>query len=128
LSELEANSREVVAFEVKSGNPDPSYRIRPGIFLLEARALVAEHEGDLVEAEKLLRQAVSLEETLPIAFGPPMIEKPTDELLAEFLLRHSRKDEARAEFKKAVARMPGRRLSELGLAAASVSLARQRSQ
>jgi tetratricopeptide (TPR) repeat protein len=128
LSELEANSREVVAFEVKSGNPDPSYRIRPGIFLLEARALVAEHEGDLAEAEKLLRQAVGLEETLPIAFGPPMIEKPTDELLAEFLLRHSRKDEARAEFKKALGRMPGRRLSEQGLAAASVSLALQRSQ
>jgi tetratricopeptide (TPR) repeat protein len=127
LNELEAASRDVVDFETKSANPDPSYRVRPGIFLLEARALLAEHDGDLAGAEKLLRQAVSLEATLPTAFGPPLIDKPTDELLGEFLLRRNRKDEARAEFKKALARMPGRRLSEQGLAATSTGVALRQS-
>jgi len=61
-----------------------------------------------------LLQAVSLEDKLPIAFGPPTIDKPSHELLGEFLLRRSRKDEAHAEFEKAVARTPGRRLTEQG--------------
>jgi Flp pilus assembly protein TadD len=92
--------------------------LRPGVLLLEARALLAEHEGDLPGAEKLLRQAVTIEETLPIDFGPPTIDKPTHELLGEFLLRRGRKDEARGEFEKALARTPGRRLATLGFAAA----------
>ncbi|MFS8085039.1 MAG: hypothetical protein ACMG6H_05365, partial [Acidobacteriota bacterium] len=121
LSDLEGISREVAAIETKRANPDPSYRIRPEILLLEARALLAEHDGDLAGAEKFLRQAIGLEETLPIDFGPPTIDKPTHELLGEFLLRRNRKDEARAEFQKALARTPGRRLSEKGLAAAGGS-------
>jgi tetratricopeptide (TPR) repeat protein len=116
LSELEKVGGEVAGNESK--NPDPSYRLRPSVFLLEARALFAEREGDLAGSEKLLRQAVALEETLPIDFGPPTIEKPTHELLGEFLLRRGRKDEARGEFEKALARTPGRRSAEQGLAAA----------
>ena len=118
LSELEALGRKIAESETKLANPDPSYRLRPGVLLLEARALLAEHEGDLPGAEKLLRQAVTVEETLPIDFGPPTIDKPTHELLGEFLLRRGRKVEARAEFEKALARTPGRRLATQGSAAA----------
>jgi len=66
-----------------------------------------------------LLQAVSLEEKLPIDFGPPTIDKPTHELLGEFLLRRDRKDAAHAEFEKAVARTPGRRLTVQGFEATS---------
>jgi len=118
LSELEAVGSRIAESETKKANPDPSYRLRPGVLLLEARALLAEHEGDLPGAEKLLRQAVTIEETLPVDFGPPTIDKPTHELLGEFLLRRGRKDEARAEFEKALARTPGRRLAAQGSAAA----------
>lgn len=121
LAELEAVGREVTDIQTKSGDPDPSYRVRPAIFLLEARGLLAEQEGDLAGAGKLLRQAVDLEEKLPIAFGPPTIDKPTHELLGEFLLRHDRKDEAHAEFKKALARTPGRRLAQQGFEASSTT-------
>ncbi len=127
LGELEAVGRAVADSETKRANPDPSYRVRPEIFLLEARALLAERESDLAGAEKLLRQAVGLEETLPIDFGPPMIDKPTHELLGEFLLRRDRKDDARAEFEKARARTPGRRLAEQGFAASSAGAALRRS-
>lgn len=119
LAELEAVSREVADMETKRASPDPSYRLRPGILVLEARALIAEQDGDVTGAEKLLRQAVGLEETLPIDFGPPTIDKPTHELFGEFLLRHKRNDEARAEFAKALARTPGRRLSVQGFTTAS---------
>ena len=115
LAELAAVGHEVADIKTKSNDPDPSYRVRPEIFLLEARALLAEQEGDFAGAEKLLRQAVGLEEKLPIAFGPPTIDKPTHELLGEFLLRRGRKDEAHGEFEKALALTPGRRLAEQGL-------------
>ncbi|MGH9872687.1 MAG: hypothetical protein ACRD9S_09490 [Pyrinomonadaceae bacterium] len=118
LDELETISREVVNLETKSADPDPSYRVRPEILVLEARTLLTEREGDLPGAEKLIRQAVALEETLPIDFGPPTIDKPTHELLGEFLRRRGRKDEARVEFEKALARTPGRRLAAQGSAAA----------
>jgi len=117
LTELEATAREAKDVQTKVADPDPTYRVRPDIVLLEARALIAEQETDLAGAERLLRQAVTLEETLPIAFGPPTIDKPTYELLGEFLLRHGRKDEARMSFQRALARTPGRRLPLAGLSA-----------
>jgi len=119
LAELEAVGREVADLKTKSGDPDPSYRVRPEIFLLEVRALLAEQEGDFAGAERLMFQAVGLEDKLPIAFGPPTIDKPSHELLGEFLLRRDRKDAAHAEFEKAVARTPGRRLSKQGFEATS---------
>jgi len=115
LTELEATAREAKDVLAKSADPDPTYRVRPDIVLLEARALIAEQENDLGGAEKLLHQAVALEETLPIAFGPPTIDKPTYELLGEFLLRRGCKDESRAAFQRALARTPGRRLPLAGL-------------
>jgi hypothetical protein len=117
LAELEVVVRQVVEIKTRSADPDPSYRARPEILLLEVRALLAEQEGDLAAAERLMLQAVSSEDKLPIAFGPPTIDKPSHELLGEFLLRRSRKDEAHAEFEKAVARTPGRRLSDQGFVA-----------
>jgi tetratricopeptide (TPR) repeat protein len=121
LAELETVGREVADIKTKSADPDPSYRVRPEIFLLEGRALLAEQEGDLAGAERLMVQAVGLEDKLPIAFGPPTIDKPGHELLGEFLLRRGRTDEAHAEFEKAVARTPGRRLTEQGFVASSAS-------
>lgn len=62
------------------------------------------------------------------AFGPPIIDKPTRELLGEFLLRRDRKDEAHAEFEKALAGTPGRRLAVQGFEATSVSATSRGSQ
>jgi tetratricopeptide (TPR) repeat protein len=124
LGEVETAAREVVDIETKRADSDPSYRVRPEIFRLEARGLLAEQESDLAGAEKLLREAVALEQTLPIAFGPPTIDKPTHELLGEFLLRQGRPVDAREEFEKALARTPGRRPAERGFAAASTDAGR----
>jgi tetratricopeptide (TPR) repeat protein len=117
LADLESVGHEVADIKTKSGDPDPSYRVRPEIFLFEARALLAEQDKDFAAAERLLLQAVGSEDKLPIAFGPPTIDKPSHELLGEFLMRRGRRDEAHAEFEKAIARTPGRRLTEQGLVA-----------
>ncbi|HEX3102088.1 MAG TPA: hypothetical protein VHQ01_09865, partial [Pyrinomonadaceae bacterium] len=116
LKDLEAVGKEVVEIETKKADPDPTYRVRPEILRLEAQAMLAEVDKDFATAEKLLIQAAALEDKLPTAFGPPTIDKPTHELLGEFLLRRGRKNEAHNEFKKAVALTPGRRLAEKGLA------------
>jgi tetratricopeptide (TPR) repeat protein len=121
LRELDAVGREVADTESKKGDPDPTYRVRPQIFLLEARGLLAEQERDLARAEKLLRQAVLLEDKLPMAFGPPVIDKPTHELLGEFLIRRSRTVEAHQEFERTLARTPGRRTAERGLEASAAA-------
>jgi len=121
LVDLESAAKTVVDLETKAADPDPTFRVRPGILLMEARALIAELDGDQAKAETLLKQAVELEEKLPMAFGPPMIDKPTHELYGEFLLRRGRKQDAVAEFKKALERTPGRRLAEKGLAESSGS-------
>jgi len=117
IVKLETLSRSVVNLETKRNDPDPTDRIRPEILLAEAKGLMAEQEGDIATAEKLLRQAVGLEATLPIAFGPPTIDQPTHELLGAFLLRHGQRTQARAEFEKALAAAPARRLAERGLQA-----------
>ena len=119
MADLETVGREVAAVEIAKNEPDPSYRTRPEIFRLEAAGLLAESRRDFAGAEKLLRQAVALEEGLPVAFGPPTIDLPTRELLGEFLLRRGREDEARAEFALALALAPGRRAAARGLAAAT---------
>ncbi|MBP9145936.1 MAG: hypothetical protein KBI44_15760, partial [Thermoanaerobaculia bacterium] len=114
---------EVVAIEVAKNDPDPTYRVRPEIFRLEAEGLLAERRSDFTGAEKLLRQAVALEDSLPVAFGPPTIDLPSRELLAAFLLRRGRQTEARAEFERALALAPGRRPALQGLAAATAATA-----
>jgi hypothetical protein len=88
-------------------DPDPTYRVRPTIFTLEIQGLLAELKGDVVDAERLLSEAVSRENALPIAFGPRIIDKPAHELLGEFLRRHGKHSDARAAFARALARTPG---------------------
>ena len=117
LAELEAVARAVVAMETKRNDPDPTDRVRPRILVNEAQGLMAEKENQLGKAEELLRQAVALEAALPVAFGPPTVEQPAHELLGAFLLRHGRATEAGAEFEKALAAAPGRRLAQTGLQA-----------
>ncbi len=119
LKDLETVGSEVAAIERNNADPDSTYRIRPAIFVMETKGLIAELNGDVAGAGEQLAAAAAAEDRLPIAFGPPTIDKPTHELLGEFLLRHGKAAEARAEFVKALARTPGRRLAVQGLAASA---------
>lgn len=57
-------------------------------------ALRAWMNNELVEAEEWLKESVTLENRLSYSYGPPFIQKPTQELYAEFLISQNRPKEA----------------------------------
>ncbi len=85
------------------------------VLLAQSAGLAALRAGKAEEGVSELRRAVELEVALPVEFGPPAIEKPGYELLAEELARLGRADEAARAWSAALARAPGRRLSAQGL-------------
>jgi tetratricopeptide (TPR) repeat protein len=76
----------------------------------QLRALLTAAEGKPQDAVQELKRIAAKEHQLPLEFGPPNIEKPSDELLGEVLLQLNRPSEAREAFQAALARTPGRRL------------------
>jgi tetratricopeptide (TPR) repeat protein len=76
----------------------------------QLRAALLAAEGKPENAVRELQQTAAREDALPLEFGPPNIEKPTDEMLGELLLQLHRTTEAREAFHAALARNPGRKL------------------
>jgi tetratricopeptide (TPR) repeat protein len=91
------------------------------VYVMELRGLLALHDGDSAEGIDALRSAAALEDSIPFAFGPPTIVKPTFELLGEELLGLDRYDDAHEAFARAAERTPGRTLAVGGLQAAAGS-------
>jgi hypothetical protein len=79
-------------------------------------AVVALARGDREEGVKLLLASAEAEAALPQPFGPPILAKPSAELLGDEYLAMERKDEAASAYRRALATMPGRQLSLSGLA------------
>jgi tetratricopeptide (TPR) repeat protein len=128
LNQTETTSQAIKAFLDKQGVSSSDWmRKAPVIEEQQLRALILMGEGKVEEALALLRQAVAAEESMPMAFGPPEIDKPSNELLGEMLLARNRPDEAVAAFERALARAPRRALSLLGLARAR-NMASQKEQ
>ncbi len=86
---------------------------------LDGAADLSEGKGD--EGFRLLRKAADIEESLPVPFGPPFVEKPSHELFGEALLSVGRAGEAAKAFEAALARAPLRPRSLLGLARAQAA-------
>ena len=84
----------------------------------ELGAMADSRRGKLDAAIAALRKATAQEDSLPYAFGPPAIEKPSHELLGEMLLAAGRPGDARRELEIALERTPGRALVLLDLARA----------
>jgi tetratricopeptide (TPR) repeat protein len=93
---------------------------RAQIIVQQVNALILFKGGQAESAVAELREAAEKEHSLPMDFGPPFVNKPTDELLGEMLLQLARHDDARAAFQTALSRTPGRRISEAGLSEADV--------
>jgi tetratricopeptide (TPR) repeat protein len=88
------------------------------IMLGQAKALEALRDGRTEAGLEELLAAAEIERTTPAEFGPPMVEKPSFELLGEEYLRLGRPADAAQAFRTALALAPGRRLSNSGLALA----------
>jgi tetratricopeptide (TPR) repeat protein len=84
----------------------------------QARAIAALAAGRTDEGLALLSKAAEAEAALPPPFGPPVLQKPSYELLGDELLALGREAEAADAYKHALSAAPNRRLSVLGLKAA----------
>jgi len=111
LAELD---REIAA--AAAAGPEPAYAPRRrAVVLTQAEAIEALRAGRTEEGLAALRRAAEAERTMPAEFGPPLVEKPSFELLGEELLRLGRRSEAEAAFRAALELAPNRRLSVRGL-------------
>jgi len=94
---------------------DPGAARRAQIVLMQAEALEQLAEGGTDAGVATLRAAARSEGAMPAAFGPPLVEKPSHELLGDVLLRLGRTEEARQAYRAATALAPGRRLATQAL-------------
>jgi tetratricopeptide (TPR) repeat protein len=106
------------ALPAESANNPPAVQA-VNIMAKELRALIQMSEGKTDEALQLLKAAAYDEDRMSFDFGPPVVVKPTRELLGEMLLKLDRAQEAQAEFASSLERTPKRFLSLWGLARAA---------
>ena len=83
-------------------------------------ALFAKGRKD--EGLALLAEAAQAEDALPPPSGPPDLLKPALELYGEALLEAGKPEEAAAQFRNSLLRMPERSASLLGAARAAAKL------
>lgn len=81
---------------------------------MELRSLLAQLAGSTPDAEKWLRSATVLQESISYSYGPPPIVKPSWELYGEWLLEQNRAGEALAQFDMALQKGPNRLMALSG--------------
>ena len=104
---------------IKLGSSTTTDNPRLRIAHMELAALIALDGGNEEQAIGLLTEAATLEETLPIEFGPPATLQPPHELLGAAYLISNRPAEAIQAFRKALEFTPRRTNSLVGLSAAA---------
>ena len=91
------------------------------VLTLSLRAQIALAEDRNLEARELLAEATTIEDAMPLEYGPPSIVKPSNELFGEVLLKSAEPTEAAVQFDRALERAPRRRASLWGLAQATAA-------
>jgi len=87
---------------------DPANRRRTEVRMGQIEALERIRNGKKDEGLALLRQAAEAESAMALEYGPPVVEKPTWELLGDELVALGRNAEAELAYQSALARAPGR--------------------
>jgi tetratricopeptide (TPR) repeat protein len=114
--DLIAARGSLAAMAARAGAPAGANALR-----LALEGAIAHAAGDGDAAVRLLREATVIEDDLPFEFGPPVIVKPTHELLGEVLLALGRPAEAQRAFDRALELAPNRALALRGLARAATA-------
>ncbi len=104
------------AMRTQAESGSNAYRAKPfAIMQNEVAAAIAVANKDAAGAERLLKEATTVESSLDAPSGPPEPIKPSYELLGDLLLAQGRAKDAAAQFELALSRMPNRRASVQGL-------------
>jgi tetratricopeptide (TPR) repeat protein len=107
----------LTAMEKQAASGSNAYRAKPiSIMAKEVASGIAHMEKNVAEAERLLKEATTIEATLDAPSGPPEPIKPSFELYGQFLMSQDRQKEAAVQFQQALLRMPNRRAAVQGLA------------
>jgi hypothetical protein len=113
-----AHAHHGAAATPAAGGGDPDDGKADRVMHKELAALIAEARGDKDQAFALLREAVSIEESMRPPAGAATPIKPSHELFGEVLLRAGSSAEAANAFEMCLLRMPRRTRSLLGAARA----------
>ena len=87
--------------------------------IAQGEAVLALASGEEDQGIRLLQAAANAEAALPVPFGPPVLAKPSAELLGDELLAKGRRADAAAAYQRTLATAPNRRRSVEGLAAST---------
>ena len=115
LHELQKDALENVQHQHSMNAMNPSIRLRTEVMVQQADALQLVADGKRAEAIAMLQKTAVTETSMPFEFGPPIVEKPTYELLGDELLAAGRAAEAEAAYHTALERTPGRTATVEGL-------------
>jgi tetratricopeptide (TPR) repeat protein len=111
-STINARSRLMALDRLLAARSEPPQaRRRRAVILVQASAMEMLRGGDVAVGLAELRRAAELERAVPIEAGPPLVEKPSFELLGDELRRRGRLSEAQEAYSAALSLAPGRRLS-----------------
>jgi tetratricopeptide (TPR) repeat protein len=119
LRSLDASYEVLKAAYPKQFPDDPQSLPWLDLARAEASAVAMLAAGRSSEGMAALRAAAEREKAMPPVFGPPMLQKPTWELLGDELLAAGDKAGAAEAYKESLKLQPGRRLSLAGLKAAT---------
>ena len=110
----------VLVSDYRKENPDDD-QLMPwaDLILAEAEAMNMLAAGKRAEGMKALEAVAQRESALPAIFGPPIMQKPSWELLGDELAASGNKAQAAAAYRESLKLQPGRRLSVAGLAKAT---------
>jgi tetratricopeptide (TPR) repeat protein len=121
LAALQVASADAIDRAAKANDTSPETiqdQTRTRALDLELQGLISLNDGKHDAAITLLRRATAVEDSMPYAFGPPYVDKPSHELLGEALLQLGQGKEALAEFRRTLKDTPLRPIALRGLARA----------
>ena len=93
----------------------PSMLVESEIMMYQLKALKSWLDEDQESTENYLKKTIELENGLSYSYGPPVIQKPTHELYADWLFKVNRADEALQQYELTLKRAPKRRKAVQGI-------------
>ena len=96
-------------------NTSPSMLLETEIMMHQLMALSTWLDQNSELTEKHLRKTIALEENLSYSYGPPVIQKPTNELYADWLMTQDRSEEALEQYQATLIKAPKRRMALAGI-------------